>query len=143
MHLQTKRFIQIMENTEQIKEAPTAKTVSVELSPEQYAFLAKWQKTHEQELGIEVPIGALVRKAVDVAMKSMNGKDERPPRGDRPERPDRPTGRSFDRPAGRFGDRPDFKSGARGPFGARPAPGRGGPKFDMTGTRHKTRTFNK
>jgi len=129
-----------MEDT--TKETPATKTVPVELSPEQYAFLADWQKTHEQELGIEVPIGALVRKAVDGAMKSARQKDERPPKNDRPTRPDRPMGRG--------GDRPDFKSGGLRksfgppkPFGARPSAGRGGPKFDMLGAKNKTRTFNK
>ena len=114
-----------MENNE-IK---TTTSVSAELSPEQYAFLTKWQKAHEQELGIEVPIGAMVRKAVDGAMKAQQSKDERPPR------PDRPTGRSS--------ERGDFKSGPRKPFGTRPPMGRGGPKFDILGTKNKTRAFNK
>ncbi|MDR1207336.1 MAG: hypothetical protein LBK26_02900 [Rickettsiales bacterium] len=122
-----------MENTE--KTIETSSTVSVELSPDQHAFLTGWKKTHEQELGIEVPIGALVRKAVDLAMKSARSKDERPQRSDRPARPDRSMGRSS--------DRPDFKSGPRKPFGARPSMGRGGPKFNMLGPKNKTRTFNK
>jgi len=135
-----------MEKTENIVIAPETKTVSVELSPEQYAFLTEWQKTHEQELGIEVPLGALVRKAVDSAMKSGGKKDERPSREERPARPGKPMGRSFDKP-GFKSDRPGFKSGPRKPFGdkpfgARPA-GRGGPKFDMLGKKNKTRTFDK
>ena len=113
-------------------------TVSVELSPQQMAFLTAWQKTHEQELGIEVPIGALVRKAVDGAMKSARpAKEERPERGDRPAGDHRPP----------RGDKPAFKSGPRKSFGApRPGgrgagPSRGGPKFDMLGAKNKTRTF--
>ncbi|MCL2331603.1 MAG: hypothetical protein FWC61_03610 [Proteobacteria bacterium] len=125
------------------KETPKTKTVSVELSPEQYAFLTEWQKTHEQELGIEVPIGAMVRKAVDNAMKFARQKEERPPRGDRPARPDRPAGRGGGRPDFGSGPRKSFGDGPRKPFGARPGAGRGGPKFDMLGAKNKTRTFNK
>jgi hypothetical protein len=110
-----------MENSEK-----TTKTVSVELTAEQYAFLTDWQKTHEQELGIEVPIGAVVRKAVDAAMKFHNKKDDRPPRQARP------AGRSFDRPG--------FNSGPRKPFGSRAA---GGPRFGTLGVKNKPRTFNK
>lgn len=127
-----------MENTE----TPTTQTVSVDLSAEQYAFLTKWQKTHEQELGIEVPVGAMVRKAVDIAMKSAQRKEEDKPRDARPPRAggfgDKPRG---DRPprSGGFGDKPGFKSGPRKSFGDRPA-GRG-PKFDMTSPRSKSRSF--
>jgi hypothetical protein len=119
-----------MENTEEtvvVSTPATTTTVSVELSAEQYAFLTKWQKTHEQELGIEVPLGAMVRKAVDSAMKSEKSKDERPARsfGDRPSG-DRPSGgRSFgDRKP--FGDRPSGgrSFGDRKPFGDRPSGGR-------------------
>ena len=90
-------------------------TITVELSAEQIKFLTDWQKTHESELGIEVPIGAMVRKAVDGAMKAAAK-----PREDRP--PRKP-----------FGDKPP----ARGGF--KPA-GRG-PKFSMTGPKNKTREF--
>ncbi len=105
-------------------------TVTVELTAEQYAFLTTLQKTHEQELGIEVPISALVRKAVEGAMKSQARHEEK--REGRPERAPRPGGRSFDKPG--------FKSGPRKPFGA---PAGRGPKFDMLGARNKTRTFDK
>jgi hypothetical protein len=110
-----------MENTEKTPETPT--TVSAELSTEQYAFLTNWQKAHEQELGIEVPIGAMVRKAVDIAMKSQNKKEERPPRESRESRDSRPAPRpSFGAPRGKT-------------FG--------GPKFSMMGPRSKSRTCDK
>jgi hypothetical protein len=112
-----------MENTE---------TISVELNSAQHAFLTKWQKSHEQELGIEIPIGAMVRKAVDMAMKSAERpKEDRPPfkpARDRDSRDDRSGPRSF-------GARP---SGPRG-F-SKDGPSRGGPKFSMIGGPKK---FNK
>ncbi len=127
-----------MENTETATvETPKTKSVSVDLTNEQYAFLTEWQKTHEQELGIEVPISAMVRKTVEIAMKSQQKKEERPARSFG----DKPAGRSFgDKPRGSFGDKPGFKSGPRKTFGG--GMGRG-PKFDMTGKGHKTRTFDK
>ncbi|MCL2339054.1 MAG: hypothetical protein FWC51_03840 [Proteobacteria bacterium] len=142
-----------MENSENITDTPKTKTLSVELSAEQYAFLTEWQKTHEQELGIDVPIGAMVRKAVDIAMKSHNKKEERPPyakaMGGKPPfardsggkpgfKSDRPGFRS-DRPDFKS-DRPRFKSGGGKPFGARTG---GGAKFDMLGKNNKTRKFDK
>ena len=113
------------------------KQVSIELTDEQYAFLTSWQKTHEQELGIEVPLTAMVRKAIDGAMKAQaarSDRSERPPRPERgaPRRDDRPS-----RPSGRFGDKPGGRSG----FGSRPAgrPSMGrGPKFDMLPSRGKS-----
>ncbi|MDR0726848.1 MAG: hypothetical protein LBF37_02175 [Rickettsiales bacterium] len=141
-----------MENTEKneaietVAEKPAAKTVSVDLTAEQYAFLTKQQKTHEKELGIEVPIGALVRKAIETAMNA----DARPSRdaaksfGDRKPgsgRPPRDGG--ADRGPSRFGDRkPSF--GDRGAPRGRPAGrlsmGRG-PKFDML-SKGKPRRFD-
>lgn len=121
--------IHIMENQENKKEQPTA-TVSAELNPQQFAFLTDLQKKHEQELGIEVPIGAILRKVVDNAMSSANR-----PKDDRPQRGDKPMGRSFDRPG--------FKSGPRKPFGARDGARRGGPKFSMLGAKNKTKSFDK
>ncbi len=125
----------IMENTEQTTEVSTTKTISVELTSEQYAFLTKWQKTHEQELGIEIPVGAMVRKAVDAAMKAQNTKEDRPPRRD-----DRPAGRSF-------GGKPSFggrDSAPRRSFGDRSGgdrPSRG-PKFNSFSGKPRTRTFD-
>lgn len=120
------------------------KSVTVELTEEQYAFLAKWQKTHEAELGIEVPISALVRKSVDIAMKSQN----KPERSERPERRDGDRGerKSFGdrkpRSDSRGGDRPSFGSrdGGRGGFRA---PSRG-PKFGgFSDKRNTVRKFDK
>jgi len=98
-------------------------TVSAELTTEQYNFLVAQQKKHEQELGIEVPIGSMLRKVVDNAMTAeKRAKDDRPPRGDKP--------------AGRPFDKPKFGGGApRKSFGA-PRTG-GGPKFSMIGTKRK------
>ncbi|MBN1281406.1 MAG: hypothetical protein JW985_00330 [Alphaproteobacteria bacterium] len=120
---------------ETVKKA-AGKIVSVELTEEQYAFLTSWQKTHENELGIEIPVGALVRKAVDAAMKSQN-KPERSERrdgdrgGERKSFGDRPP-RSDSR-GGRDGGRPSFGSreGGRPSFGSRPSFGGSsrGPKF--------------
>lgn len=148
-------------------------TVSVELTQEQYDFLVGQQKSHENELGIDVPVSALVRKAVDGAMKAAQ-RPERSSFGDRPERRDGPSGGrppfgarpsfgggrpSFgDRPSGgrpSFGDRGDRGGdrGGRPSFGGgRPSFGGGrpsfggdrpshGPKFDMTGAGHKTKSF--
>ena len=112
----------------------TTNSVTVELSAEQYAFLTSWQKQHESELGMEIPISAMVRKAVDGAMKAYAKREECPARDDRP-------------PRKSFGDKPPFKKSfgnapSRGkPFGARPA-GRG-PKFDMLGAKNKTRKLDK
>lgn len=138
-----------MENTENkeatptVAETPATKTVSVDLTAEQYAFLTGWQKTHEKELGIEVPIGALVRKTVEAAMNAA----QRPAREDRPPRPagDRPA-RSFgDKPERRsFGDRKPSFGGDRGAPRGRPAgrPAGRGPKFDML-SGAKPRRFDK
>lgn len=104
---------------ETVKKA-AGKIVSVELTEEQYAFLTSWQKTHENELGIEIPVGALVRKAVDAAMKSQNKPEsserrdgdrggERKSFGDRPPRSDSRGGRPS------FGSRPSFGGSSRGP----------------------------
>ncbi|MBN1324884.1 MAG: hypothetical protein JW974_01570 [Alphaproteobacteria bacterium] len=155
----TVEIVEIVEKAgkaEKVVKKSAGKTVSVELTEEQYAFLTGWQKTHENELGIEVPIGALVRKAVDVAMKVQN-KPEFSPRptsdrdGDRP-RPnfggsrdsrggDRPRpsfggsrdSRGGDRPRPSFGGSRDSRGGDRPSFGSRPSfrssEGRGGPKF--------------
>jgi hypothetical protein len=136
----------------------SVKTVSVELTAEQYAFLTGWQKTHEDELGIEVPIQALVRKAVDGAMKAA----QRPPRADKPgfgarnagPRRDGPSDRSPRTFGGKFGDKPERRSfGDKPSFGAsrggprpggrpagRPPMGRG-PKFDML-SKGKSRRFD-
>ena len=96
-------------------------TVSTELSAEQFAFLDEWRKTHERELGIEVPIGSMLRKIVDNAMKNHQRKEEKTARGDagaeRHERPGKPFG---ERPARPFGDKPrggGFGGGERKPFG--------------------------
>ena len=105
------------------------KEISVELTTAQYDFLVKWQKEHEQELGIEVPVSAMVRKTVEIAMKAAEKKDERPPRPDRDSRPPR----SFDKPGFKPGGPPRKSFGApRGP---------GGPKFSMMGKNNKTKTF--
>lgn len=117
------------------------KTVTVELTDEQYTFLTQWQKTHEQELGIEVPLTAMVRKAIDGTMKAQKGREERdsrPPRRDGPSFGRRDDSRSGPRPGGRFGDKPSF-GGRSG--GGRPSMGRG-PKFDMLDSKRKvTRKF--
>lgn len=122
----------IMENIEKPTAVETAAeattTVSVDLTKEQYAFLTGWQKTHEKELGIEVPIGALVRKTVEAAMNAAK-REVRPERGgDKPSFGDRGAPRG----------RPSFGGDARAPRG-RPA-GRG-PKFDML-SRGKERKFS-
>lgn len=150
-----------MENTENkeatptVAETPATKTVSVDLTAEQYAFLTGWQKTHEKELGIEVPIGALVRKTVEAAMNAA----QRPARDDKPSfggdrgapRRDGPGGRPAGRPSFGGGDRPD--RGGRPSFGGdrggRPSFGGGdrgrpagrGPKFDML-SKGKPRRFD-
>lgn len=158
----------IMEDNQKIDTKIDAKIVSVELSEEQYAFLKNLQKTQETELGIEVPVGAMVRKIVEAAMKNQN-KPEFAPRperrdGDRPSfggrdggKPsfgDRPRPSFGSRDGGRpsFGDRPrpsfggGSRDGGRPSFGDRPRPSfggdrRGGSKFDMTGVKSKTRKF--
>lgn len=133
-----------MENTENkeatptVAETPATKTVSVDLTAEQYAFLTGWQKTHEKELGIEVPIGALVRKTVEAAMNAAQrpAREDRPPRpaGDRPER----------RGPSKFGDRKPSFGGDRGAPRGRPVgrPAGRGPKFDML-SGAKPRRFDK
>ena len=87
-------------------------TITVDLNKEQIAFLTKWQKTHEQELGIDVPLGALVRKAVDATMKAENKKSEKPDfekRGDR-------SNKSFGDRKPSFGDKkPGFDRRSSGP----------------------------
>lgn len=107
---------------EEVVATPSTKTVSVELTDEHYAFLTNWQKTHEKELGIEVPLSAMVRKAIEGTMKAQAAREDRPARpsfgGDRPPRRDGPSG----------GPRKSF-GGDRGGFKPR-MPGRG-PKFDM------------
>lgn len=108
-----------MENTEK---TPVTTSVSVDLNAEQHAFLVNWQKTHENELGIEVPLGAMVRKAVDIAMKSQNKREERPERSERSSRDARPP-----RPS----------------FGGAPRPAGRGPKFSMMGPKNKSRSFDK
>ena len=126
------------------------KTISVELSEEQYAFLTNWQKKHETELGIEVPLSAMVRKAVDGAMKnqkSEGGRDSSDRRGDNFERKPRSDSRGGDRPSfgdrprtsGRDGDRPSF-GGSRGGF----RPASRGPKFGgFNDKRNTVRKFDK
>lgn len=118
---------QVSQKTDQVSqttEQASQKTVSAELSSEQYAFLTQWQKSHEKELGIEVPLGSMVRKAVDIAMKSeRSAKEERPPREDRPPRP--------------FGDKPPFRKS----FGGRSdGPRRDAPRYSALGSRNK-KTF--
>ena len=116
------------------------KIISVELTEEQYKFLTDWQKTHEAELGIEVPLTSMIRKAIDGTMKAQTARAERSdrPSGDRGGRPgggkpgfggDRGGRPSFGGGArgGRPGGRPGFGGGDRG---GRPSMGRG-PKFDM------------
>lgn len=39
--------------------------VSVRLTDEQYAFFADWQAKLEEETGISVPLGAILRRALD------------------------------------------------------------------------------
>lgn len=135
-----------MENTENTEK----KAVTVELTDEQYAFLTTWQKKHEKELGIEIPITAMINKAIDGAMRAEARSAERadrPPRDDRGPRAGGDRGpRSFgDKPRG---DRPSFGGGRAGGgrpgFGARPSrPGARGPKFDMADDKKKrTRTFD-
>jgi hypothetical protein len=127
-----------LESAETATETSATKTVAVELTERQYAFLTGWQKTHEQELGIKVPIGALVRKAVETAMNSA----QRPQRDsksgfgssrDGSSRPSRAYGAS-DRPD-RNSKNKDFSfSDRRPPRGktqGRPSVGGRGPKFDM------------
>ena len=116
------------------------KIISVELTKQQYAFLENWQKKHETELGIEVPVGALVRKIVENAMNTEN----KPERSGRPERRDGDRKSFGDKPRSggfggdrRGGDRGGFKSsGGRG-FGDQ----HGGSKFSMLGKNNKSRTF--
>lgn len=47
-------------------------TVSTRLNEEQYKFLENWKKDLENELGIDIPLGALLRRAVDFAAKHEN-----------------------------------------------------------------------
>lgn len=47
-------------------------TVSARLNEEQYQFLMEWKKDLESELGIDIPMGALLRRAVDFAAKNEN-----------------------------------------------------------------------
>lgn len=129
-----------MENNEKI--------ITVELTDEQYAFLTNWQKTHEQELGIEVPLTAMIRKAIDGTIKAQTARAERdasprPSFGDRKPFGDKRGGSFGDRKPGGFGDRGGRPSGGR--FGDKPRPrplGGRGPKFDMLGGKNKrTKTF--
>lgn len=112
---------QNIENAETIEKveniATNLHTVSVDLSKEQYDFLVKWQKEHESELGIDVPLGSMIRKSVDIAMKSQNNKEDsdRKPGGFGDRKPGgfgdrKPGGFGGDRRSGGFGDR---KSGPR------------------------------
>ena len=41
------------------------KVVTVRLTEEQYAFFSEWQKKLESETGIEVPMGAILRRALE------------------------------------------------------------------------------
>lgn len=109
--------IENVETSEKVENTTTnIHTVSVDLSKEQYDFLVKWQKTHESELGIDVQLGSMVRKSVDVAMKSQKEDSDRKPGGFG----DRKPGGFGDRRPSSFGDRkPRFdddrgsRSGAR------------------------------
>ncbi len=114
---------QNVENVETVEKveniATNLHTVSVDLSKEQYNFLVKWQKEHESELGIDVPLGSMIRKSVDIAMKSQNKKEDS----------DKPGGFGGDRRPGGFGDRkPGRFGGDRRPssFGDRKPGGFGG-----------------
>lgn len=110
---------QNMENAETIEKvenvATNIHTVSVDLNKEQYDFLVKWQKKHESELGIDVPLGSMVRKSVDIAMKSQKEDSDKKPSGFGGDRKpggfgDRKSGGFGDRKPGGFGDR---RSGPR------------------------------
>lgn len=110
--------IEPVENT-----AAPVYSVSVDLNKEQYNFLVKWQKEHESELGIDVPLGSMVRKSVDIAMKSQNKKEDsdRKPGGFGDRKPggfgDRKPGGFGDRKPGGFGDRKPGGFGDRKPSG--------------------------
>lgn len=41
------------------------RVVSVRLTEEQYAFFSNWQTKLETETGIDVPLGAILRRALD------------------------------------------------------------------------------
>lgn len=45
--------------------AVKTKVISVRLTEEQYAFFSDWQSKLEAETGIEVPMGAILRRALD------------------------------------------------------------------------------
>ncbi len=99
---------QNVETAEKVENIETnIHTVSVDLSKEQYNFLVKWQKEHESELGIDVPLGSMVRKSVDIVMKSQNKKEDS----------DRKPGGFGDRKPGGFGDRKPGRFGDRKPGG--------------------------
>lgn len=129
-----------VENTEKVESiAANLHTVSVDLNKEQYNFLVKWQKEHEAELGIDVPLGSMVRKSVDIAMKSQNKKEDsdRQPGGFGDRRPggfgDRKPGGFGDRKPGGFGDRRPSSFGDRKPggFGGDRSESRSGPRTSL------------
>jgi hypothetical protein len=129
--------IENVETIEKVENITTnIHTVSVDLSKEQYDFLVKWQKTHESELGIDVPLGSMVRKSVDVAMKSQKEDSDRKPGGFGDRRPggfgDRKPGGFGDRKPGGFGDRRPSSFGDRKP--------RFGGDRDSSGPRSGART---
>lgn len=63
--------------------------ISVRVTDEQYRMLTEWQKAMEEETGIDIPLGALVRRLLDGALAQIAaaGQTEGMPRmgGRRPE----------------------------------------------------------
>lgn len=62
------------------------KIVTVRLSDAQYAFIEKWQKQVFDEIGVEVPTSAVVRRIVEGFIREYESGnfrkgEPRPPRG--------------------------------------------------------------
>lgn len=48
------------------------KVITVRLNDEQYAFLEEWKKRIEEKMEMEVPMGALLRRALDKTIYDYN-----------------------------------------------------------------------
>lgn len=52
--------------------------VTVRLSDEQLAFLKEWQQRIEQQMEIEVPLGAVIRRVIDGFIRHSQSRPVRP-----------------------------------------------------------------
>lgn len=67
------------------------KIVTVRLTDDQYAFIEKWQKKVSEEIGVDVPTGAVVRRIIEGFIKEYESGnfrkgDARPQKGSTEER---------------------------------------------------------